>query len=225
MLRAGGLHAGPGRCTRYTQFFTNGLRYVNLGKEYPSNCDQPRPVLPRLPICEYQGAILMNKQTSSRVSSIAARLINFDVNDAQELRIVGTSDDITEFCSDVRTLAASALGQDETPGQAIPIADNLHMRLQRERDDLDRRLGKLIDFLNRGAPGTTPRHKAMLDEQNRLMSELLAILDERLCDLTISQRSEATATRDGQPIPDDDNGDLKVIERGGTNGDDDPSGS
>lgn len=56
----------------------------------------------------------MSKQTSSRVSSIAAILIDF--RPADLIALVDNKDDpdaLTLFCDNVRILAASALSQDE----------------------------------------------------------------------------------------------------------------
>lgn len=141
----------------------------------------------------------MNKETSSRVSTIAAKIMR------AKPRNMGNTEDqhFNELLEDAKTLAGSCMSQDETPGRA---PETFIDRLQRERDDLDDRLGKLVDFLNKGAPGATPRHIQMLGEQNRCMSEYLEILDERLSDLKISERSTATAMKDGKILSDDERG-------------------
>jgi hypothetical protein len=59
---------------------------------------------------------MAEKQTSSRVSSIAARLITFTSDDFDQLAASSTTA-IVAFCDDIRTLAASAMSQDETKGQ------------------------------------------------------------------------------------------------------------
>ena len=51
-------------------------------------------------------------QTSDKVSGIAARLMNFSVRELDRL----TPDQRVKFVNDVKTLAASALRQDETKG-------------------------------------------------------------------------------------------------------------
>lgn len=55
----------------------------------------------------------MNKQTSPGVSTIASKHMNISAGYIGGLTTEGLSD----LAHDVRTLAASALGQDETPGQ------------------------------------------------------------------------------------------------------------
>jgi uncharacterized protein YjiS (DUF1127 family) len=80
------------------------------------------------------------------------------------------------------------MSQDETPGQEKPTGD-FHSRLKDEREDLDRRLTALNSYLTHNPGHPNPRHNAMLVEQARLMSELLAVIDERLCDIAISERS------------------------------------
>lgn len=57
----------------------------------------------------------MHRETSPTVSSIAATLINFRPPNLIEIIDSGDPDKIAEFCADVRTLAGSALSQDETP--------------------------------------------------------------------------------------------------------------
>lgn len=56
----------------------------------------------------------MNKETSPGVSSIASRHMHISAGYIQGL----TPEAAMDLAADVRTLAASALGQDETPGQA-----------------------------------------------------------------------------------------------------------
>jgi hypothetical protein len=66
---------------------------------------------------------------------------------------------------------------------------------------LDERLTKLATFMTNGAPGTTPLHKEMLGRQLIAMSEYLVVLDERLTDLGIAERS---APVEEIPIGEDD---------------------
>jgi hypothetical protein len=98
------------------------------------------------------------------------------------------SDEYNELLTMAKTLAASCMSQDETPGQEKPKGD-FHSRLKDEREDLDRRLTALNSFLTHNPGKPSPRHNLMLVEQARLMSELLAVIDERLCDIEISKRS------------------------------------
>lgn len=78
---------------------------------------------------------------------------------------------------------APAYGKPETP------AGDFYSRLKKERDDLDERLIALNSYLTNNPGHPNPRHRSMLEEQSRLMSDLLAVLDERICDIDISRRS------------------------------------
>lgn len=133
----------------------------------------------------------MHKETTGRVSSIASRIMHMKANDLDNPLAYGS------LLSDARILAASCLSQDETPGQEKPTGD-FHTRLKDEREDLDRRLIALNSYLTHNPGHPNPRHNAMLTEQARLMSELLAILDERLCDIAISQRSSPVLAVDNE---------------------------
>lgn len=134
----------------------------------------------------------MNKETSSRVSSIAARLVHVN---AETIRIVGTNgsngpSDLAhptpeKLAEDIRTLAASALGQDEHAGQDKP---DFFTRLKDERDDLDRRLAALNSYLTHNPGHPSPAHAEMLKRQAVSMSELLAILDERIADIEATRK-------------------------------------
>jgi hypothetical protein len=124
----------------------------------------------------------MHKETSSRVSSIAANVLSFEP-------VTGPmSEEYNELLSMAKTLAGSCMSQDETPGQAKPAGD-FRTRLKDEREDLDRRLTALNSYLMHNPGHPSPRHNAMLTEQARLMSELLAVIDERICDIGITDRS------------------------------------
>lgn len=76
---------------------------------------------------------------------------------------------------------APAYGKPETP------AGDFYLRLKKERDDLDERLIALNSYLTNN-PGRS-RFRSMLEERFRSMSDLLAVLDERICDIDISRRS------------------------------------
>lgn len=101
-------------------------------------------------------------------------------------------DDIWLVAADY--FAANFEPLDPTPDNPL---ESFTDRLKAERDELDERLGKLALFLGHGAPGTTQRHRAMLNEQSRLMSDLLAVIDERLADLQIEARSADVEKIDG----------------------------
>lgn len=120
----------------------------------------------------------MNKETSSRVSTIAARIMRMTPEETND----------PDLLTAAKTLAASCMSQDETPGQEKPAGDFLS-RLKDEREELDRRLTALNSFLTHNPGKPSVRHNLMLVEQARLMSELLAVIDERLCDIGISERS------------------------------------
>lgn len=120
----------------------------------------------------------MSKETSSRVSGIAAKIMRHEPATPQTLS-VGS---FNELLGDAKILAGSCLSQDETPGQQQPKGDFLS-RLKDEREDLERRLIALNSYLAHNPGHPNPRHNAMLTEQARLMSELLSVLDERLSDL------------------------------------------
>ncbi len=59
----------------------------------------------------------MHRETSPTVSSIAGGLTTFRPPNLIEIIDSGDPDKLAEFCEDVRTLAGSALSQDETAGQ------------------------------------------------------------------------------------------------------------
>lgn len=66
----------------------------------------------------------IDEQTSSRVSSIAARYMNFEPSDFLGIMRATEENDgdpstIKNFCNDVQTIAGSALTQDKTPGQDV----------------------------------------------------------------------------------------------------------
>jgi hypothetical protein len=62
---------------------------------------------------------MVSKQTSPTVSNLAAKLMGLD-NDGMTLRAqqIGWS----RFCDEIRSVAASCVSQDETPGQERPHA-------------------------------------------------------------------------------------------------------
>jgi hypothetical protein len=163
---------------------------------YPENItkiDIPRTKAQSpFPVSGSFGEIIMDRETSARVSGIASRLLNFTTTDF--LAIANGAPDykgptIGGFCDDVRTLAGSCMAQDETPGQEQPKGD-FFSRLKDEREDLDRRLIALNSFLTHNPGHPNARHYEMLRKQATIMSELLSVLDERIADIEISRRSE-----------------------------------
>jgi hypothetical protein len=57
------------------------------------------------------------KQTSSAVSSIAAKYVRMKNFDMEEIVYYGTSAQVKAFFRDFRKVCASALAQDQTKGQ------------------------------------------------------------------------------------------------------------
>lgn len=121
----------------------------------------------------------MDKETSSRVSSIAAHILKLEP-------FQPTSDvdaeDYNILLDQAKTLAGSALSQDETPGQTT-APGNFIDRLKNEHDELTTRVNALKYFLihNHGGPSLTQR--ALLDVQLLTMGIYQRILKMRLDDL------------------------------------------
>lgn len=142
----------------------------------------------------------MNKQTSSRVSTIAANILQIeDWGDPAQV----PATEYNNLLADAKILAGSVLSQDETPGQQNSDEPDFLVRLRGERADLDRRLSALTGYLSREPGKPNPRHNDMLVRKANLMSELLAVLDERIADIAISRRSgrsetEKTENTDGE---------------------------
>jgi hypothetical protein len=115
----------------------------------------------------------MHKQTSARVSSLAGKHQHVSAGYIGGLN----PDALTEFAGDVRTLAASALGQDEHAGQE---PETFYDRLVRERDELESRLTKLTNYLGAGAAGASDEQRQLLDVQSHAMTVYLRVLSMRL---------------------------------------------
>jgi Fe-S cluster assembly ATPase SufC len=137
----------------------------------------------------------MHKETSSRVSTIAANILQRE----PARGIASPEANYTAYnalLEKAKILAASCMSQDETPGQAID--KSFIDRLRDERSDLSQKLEKLGTYIGKGFPGASERQKEMLVRQGTHMSEYLAVLDERIADLQISERSA--------PVESDDDG-------------------
>lgn len=139
----------------------------------------------------------MDKETSGRVSSIAARLnhltgdavcVLVHRHDAGPEAADANSPTLESFVDDVQTLAGSCMSQDQTPGQMAPAGD-FYSRLKDEHRDLERRVLALNSYLTHNPGHPNPRHAAMLERQAAFMSEYLAVLGERIGDIDISRRS------------------------------------
>jgi hypothetical protein len=139
----------------------------------------------------------MHKETSSRVSTIAANILQRE----PARGIASPEANFTAYnalLEKAKILAASCMSQDETPGQQPPNYLSFLDRLHEERNDLAEKLEKLGTYIGKGFPGASERQKEMLVRQGSIMSEYLAVLDERIADLAISERSA--------PVESDDDG-------------------
>lgn len=120
----------------------------------------------------------MNKQTSGDVSSVAAHILA--MKPAQ-----GTAPSPNQYNSllaNAKTVAGSALSQDETKGNE---PRNFLDRLLTERDELKSKRDALAKFLGTGeTPASlTNHHHELLTSQLQAMSLYLTILNLRLADL------------------------------------------
>lgn len=116
----------------------------------------------------------MEKQTSARVSSIASRILKME----PETKTFPLQTDYNSLLHDAKTLAASALGQDEHAGQQ---AETFVDRLHREYRELDERTRKLQDFVDKGMPGVNDdQQKDLLECQLETMRVYRSILNMRL---------------------------------------------
>jgi len=134
----------------------------------------------------HQKGSKMDKETSSRVSSLAAQYLHFGSQDFNAIRSDTDAED--KLATDIRTLAASALAQDETPGQEPATFLD---RLNAEHGQLIERRRKLVDFLARGAPGASNEHKMLLDVQVSTMTVYQRVLELRLNDLAKTENENA----------------------------------
>jgi hypothetical protein len=140
----------------------------------------------------------MHKETSPGVSSIAARHMNISAGYIGGLTPEGHID----LAQDVRTLAASALGQDEHRGQE---PETFVDRLHREFNELQDRLQKLSAFLIRGAPGVKDDQRELLNMQLDAMRLYHAVLKLRLLDLPPPNKDQgklalASEENIGEPV-------------------------
>lgn len=138
----------------------------------------------------------MNKQTSSRVSSIAGRLQHLTLDTVRVLVHQHDNDTrentptLENLVSDIHALAGSALSQDETPGQE---PTNFLDRLKCERGDLNVKVTKLEHFIERGCPGISDAQRQLLDVQFSAMTAYLHTLDMRLTDMQSKKLDPSTA--------------------------------
>lgn len=121
------------------------------------------------------------EETSSRVLTIASEILQREPAQRTDIATLAYN----ALLENAKTLAASYLSEDETPGQAIvkTFLDRLH----EERDDLAEKLEKLTEDLagdKFNIIWTTQR--ILLKQQRIFMSEYLVVLDARLADLGIA---------------------------------------
>jgi hypothetical protein len=122
----------------------------------------------------------MDKETSAHVSSLAAKYLRFETIQLTEICQDLNGMDPRTLCEDIRTLAASCLSQDETPGQDEPT---LLGRLKIEHAHLSRKLDRLTKFIGAGAPEVSPMQLQLLSVQHSAMTVYLRVLQMRLTDL------------------------------------------
>lgn len=132
-----------------------------------------------------------HKETSSRVSTIASDVLRTQPLTANHGNLVPLFNKLLEHA---KTLAGSCMSQDETPGkEPLDFLGRLHV----ERNDLAEKLGKLTTFLAGDSFRRLPAiQRELLEAQRIHMSEYLAVLDARLADLGISERSGADTSFD-----------------------------
>lgn len=116
----------------------------------------------------------MDKQTSSRVSTIAAKVLR------AKPRTVGDASEayFNELLADAKILAGSCMSQDETPGQG-PVTTFLD-RLKTEHAQLSGRHDALTLTLSRETPQIPPKQRKLLEAQFIAMTEYRRILEMRL---------------------------------------------
>lgn len=155
----------------------------------------------------------MNKETSSRVSTLAAEIMQTHgpiTVGPITVGHVGNGGPGIEFIerriydellAKAKTLAGSCMAQDETAGQEPETF--LH-RLKKERANLSGKIDALTLFLQRGAPGTSELHRHLLESQLAAMSLYLKTLDLRIQDLALQpqpiEKQAGVASEDiGEP--------------------------
>lgn len=126
----------------------------------------------------------MDKETSAQVSSIASEILHTtapitagpDTGGMQfiERRLYD------DLLAKAKTLAGSALSQDETPGrQPTTFLDRLKM----EHAHLSGALDALTIFIGRDMPGASPHQRDLLTVQHSAMTVYLRVLQMRLTNL------------------------------------------
>lgn len=123
----------------------------------------------------------MDKETSARVSTIAAGLTNFRPPDFIEIVDSADPDKVAEHCANVRALAGTALVQDRTLGQQpAGFLD----RVKAEHANLAAKHDALTLFLDRETPDDiSPAHRSLLELQKSSMGIYRRVLEMRIEDL------------------------------------------
>jgi hypothetical protein len=123
----------------------------------------------------------MVKETSSAISTLASHVLQMDPTTATSV----SDTQFNQLLRSAKTLAGSALSQDETPGQEPETF--LH-RLKRERANLSGKLDALTLFLRTHVPSVSATQRHLLDSQHAAMTLYLKTLDLRLEDLALQPR-------------------------------------
>jgi hypothetical protein len=115
----------------------------------------------------------MDRETSARVSSIAARLLEWakDPNDLDD-----------QTLADIKSVAASVLSQDETPGQE---PSTFLDRLKIEHAHLTGKHDALTLFLSHATPNVSDEQRALLELQLGAMGLYRRLLELRLANLEL----------------------------------------
>lgn len=122
----------------------------------------------------------MDKETSARVSSIASGLLDFRRDDFLAIADSRDNEKIDLHCESVRTLAGTALVQDQTAGQK---PTTFHDRLKIEHANLVGKHDALTLFMSRENPDVTPTQRALLELQKDAMGLYRRVLEMRLANL------------------------------------------
>jgi hypothetical protein len=124
----------------------------------------------------------MDKETSSRVSSIASTILSLNpVDNTTDV----DGDDYNVLLDQAKILAGSCLSQDETPGQ-FPTSDGkpgFIDRLKMEHAHLSGALDTLTIFIGHDMPGVSPYQRDLLTVQHSAMTVYLRVLQMRLTNL------------------------------------------
>lgn len=141
----------------------------------------------------------MDKETSARVSTIAAGILDSKpvIEDGISAR------DYNHLLEAAKTLAGSCMSQDEHPGQE---PENFYDRLKRERAQLSGRIDALNLMTQRGFPGVADdQQRELLECQLETMRVYYSILGMRLKHIAEPDRMQgklrlASTTDPSEPV-------------------------